>query len=455
MSLDAVDTVFARMGSDGSEAWYLGDHLGSERGLMDNTGTLRDSINYDAFGNATESNPSYGDRFKWTGQEFDSSTKLQLNGMRYYDPATGRWTSQDPLGFGGGDANLYRAFANSPTNMTDPSGLDFISGTSLNSTPPSSTDDATDSTIPIDELVDPHRSTAPSPRPGTSGAVTPPSRVMDFESMRREMLADDSRYFRRTINSFNDLTLEEFLEYTRDAIQRDRQIVSIERIESPWAALRRNYPVLYTGLFPVWTTFPESEPHTMIRYADGGTLSLLSRGPSNIGIVGSFLSWCGWISLLRNAGSAAGRSGAGQAAGAMENAEATTSNVIRFGPHMEGPLPAEIANTFRGGSYSQVTLQSETTLYRVSGGTADSMGGFWTRTPPQGPVQAQIDLALNPQWGNTAQNVTTIRVPAGTVIYEGAAATQGGLLGGGSQVYIPKVQPGWVSSTSVGGRMTP
>jgi hypothetical protein len=46
-----------------------------------------------------------------------------LFGERWYDPATGRWTSQDPIGFGGGDANLYRYVANSPTNGTDPSGL--------------------------------------------------------------------------------------------------------------------------------------------------------------------------------------------------------------------------------------------------------------------------------------------------------------------------------------------
>ena len=65
-------------------------------------------------------------------------------------------------------------------------------------------------------------------------------------------------------------------------------------------------------------------------------------------------------------------------------------------------------------------------------------------SPPQGPLQAQMDLALKPQWGNTAQNVVQIRVPAGTTIYEGFAAPQGGLLGGGSQVYIPKVDPAWV-----------
>src|SRR5437016_3358727 len=40
-----------------------------------------------------------------------------------YDPTTGRWTSEDPTGFAGGDANLYRYVGNNPTNATDPSGL--------------------------------------------------------------------------------------------------------------------------------------------------------------------------------------------------------------------------------------------------------------------------------------------------------------------------------------------
>jgi uncharacterized protein RhaS with RHS repeats len=40
-----------------------------------------------------------------------------------YDPATGRWMSQDPLGFDAGDSNLYRYVANRPTEFTDPKGL--------------------------------------------------------------------------------------------------------------------------------------------------------------------------------------------------------------------------------------------------------------------------------------------------------------------------------------------
>lgn len=118
--------------------------------------------------------------------------------------------------------------------------------------------------------------------------------------------------------------------------------------------------------------------------------------------------------------------------------------VVRFGPHVEGRLPERVASTFRGGSYSQITLGADTTLYRVYGGSAVEVGSFWSRTAPSGPLQSTIDLALNPSWGNTAQNVATIKVPAGTTIYDGFAAPQGGLVGGGSQVYIPKVNAEWL-----------
>ena len=40
-----------------------------------------------------------------------------------YDPRVGRWTSEDPIAFAGGDPNLYPYVGNGPTNATDPSGL--------------------------------------------------------------------------------------------------------------------------------------------------------------------------------------------------------------------------------------------------------------------------------------------------------------------------------------------
>lgn len=42
---------------------------------------------------------------------------------RTLNTAQGRWMTQDPIGFDGGDYNLYRYVANRPTVLTDPSGL--------------------------------------------------------------------------------------------------------------------------------------------------------------------------------------------------------------------------------------------------------------------------------------------------------------------------------------------
>src|ERR1700730_6884450 len=42
---------------------------------------------------------------------------------RYYNPALGRFISEDPIGFAGGQANLYAYVGNDPVDFTDPFGL--------------------------------------------------------------------------------------------------------------------------------------------------------------------------------------------------------------------------------------------------------------------------------------------------------------------------------------------
>ncbi len=125
------------------------------------------------------------------------------------------------------------------------------------------------------------------------------------------------------------------------------------------------------------------------------------------------------------------------------------ANGVRYGA-LSGPGPlGDVASTFRSGSYTQEVLQSDTTLYRVYGGNAGPIGYYLTDVAPAGPLQSIEDSALNPAWGNTAQNVSTFQVPAGTTIYRGFAAPQplsggGSLIGGGSQIYIPKINPSWL-----------
>ena len=119
-----MEAPVARISSSGTAAWYLTDSLGSVRVLTDNTGAVIDEINYDAYGNIlNQTNPRPATA---TSGQGSSSTRhrLAIQPARYYDPTIGRWTTADPLGFAGGDTNLYRYVYNEPTRFTDPSGLD-------------------------------------------------------------------------------------------------------------------------------------------------------------------------------------------------------------------------------------------------------------------------------------------------------------------------------------------
>jgi RHS repeat-associated protein len=119
-----VDQLVARETPTGTVGWYLTDRLGSVRDIVNDSGQVLDHIDYDAFGNITvETNPALGGRYKFTSRDYDAVTGLYFNFARYYDPQTGSWTSEDPMGFAAGDVNLYRYVSNDATNMSDPSGL--------------------------------------------------------------------------------------------------------------------------------------------------------------------------------------------------------------------------------------------------------------------------------------------------------------------------------------------
>ena len=126
---------------------------------------------------------------------------------------------------------------------------------------------------------------------------------------------------------------------------------------------------------------------------------------------------------------------------------------VKYSPVNPGPLSEDVANSFNGATYTERILTEDTIMYRVSGGNAKKVGSYISMTPQGGGLQSQLDLALNPAWGNTTENVTKVVVPKGTTIYEGVAMPQniydslgnvtGTLLGGGNQVYIPRVEARW------------
>jgi RHS repeat-associated protein len=100
------------------------DQLGSVRLVVDAAdGTVAQRLDYDEFGNVLKDTTPGFQPFGYAGGLYDGDTKLTRFGARDYDAETGRWVQKDPIGFEGGDANVYAYVSNDPINWIDPSGL--------------------------------------------------------------------------------------------------------------------------------------------------------------------------------------------------------------------------------------------------------------------------------------------------------------------------------------------
>jgi RHS repeat-associated protein len=116
--------------NNGTKYYLHYDQVGSLRAISrvlspDNTFEVVKEITYDTFGNiVSDTNPSFKVPFGFAGGLYDQDTKLTRFGYRDYDAYTGKWTAKDPIGFGGGDSNLYGYVLGDPVGGFDASGLE-------------------------------------------------------------------------------------------------------------------------------------------------------------------------------------------------------------------------------------------------------------------------------------------------------------------------------------------
>ena len=105
---------------------YLNDIQGSTTNLVKADGSLAAAYDYTDFGETTEiTGNNFDNQICYTGGIYDKETELYYLNARYYDPATGRFISQDT--YRGelndpGQWHLYAYCANNPINYVDPSG---------------------------------------------------------------------------------------------------------------------------------------------------------------------------------------------------------------------------------------------------------------------------------------------------------------------------------------------
>jgi RHS repeat-associated protein len=117
-------TVPEYMIKAGTTYRLLTDHLGSVRLVVNtSTGEIVQRLDYDEFGQVLQDTNLGFQPFGFAGGLYDQDTKLTRFGARDYDAFTGRWTTKDPIGFGGGDANLFGYALNDPVNFLDSWGV--------------------------------------------------------------------------------------------------------------------------------------------------------------------------------------------------------------------------------------------------------------------------------------------------------------------------------------------
>ena len=131
-SVFATNVLFVKTkASDGSDmvAYYHHDQLGAPIQATNKSGAVVWAASYNVFGQgqittplASAGSPVIDSNLRLPGQYFDEETGLHYNYFRYYDPTTGRYIQDDPIGLDG-DTNRY-AYANSnPLTGADPYGL--------------------------------------------------------------------------------------------------------------------------------------------------------------------------------------------------------------------------------------------------------------------------------------------------------------------------------------------
>ena len=93
--------------------------------MTDSGGNVVKSYTYKSFGEIYSESGTLVQPFTFTGREYDPESGLYYYRARYYDPRAGTFLTRDPIGFAGGDVNLYRYVQNNSVNWMDPLGLKF------------------------------------------------------------------------------------------------------------------------------------------------------------------------------------------------------------------------------------------------------------------------------------------------------------------------------------------
>ena len=123
------DLVYADKGENTEKTYYVTDMHGNVVQLLDESGNVTKTYEYDSFGNEVKPEKKDENPYRYCGEYYDKETEEVYLRARYYEPSVGRFITRDtytgesdePLSL-----HLYTYCENDGVNMVDPSGHDAI-----------------------------------------------------------------------------------------------------------------------------------------------------------------------------------------------------------------------------------------------------------------------------------------------------------------------------------------
>ena len=119
------DLVYADKGENTEKTYYVTDMHGNVVQLLDESGNVTKTYEYDSFGNEVRPEKKDENPYRYCGEYYDKETEEVYLRARYYEPGVGRFITRDTF-TGENDEplslHLYTYCANDGVNMVDPSG---------------------------------------------------------------------------------------------------------------------------------------------------------------------------------------------------------------------------------------------------------------------------------------------------------------------------------------------
>lgn len=410
-------------GSGTQNYYYLYNAHGDVTSLLDMSGNVAVSYDYDAFGNIKGQTGTADNPIRYAGYQYDEESGLYYLNARYYDSVTARFLTEDTYTGQKNDPlslNLYTYCVNNPIMYTDPSGHRVA------------VQDYSDVVIIVKSKTNSSSNKTIVPTPAAKSNTETGKKVSSKDKKSKDKKISKDKKEDTDKEAANPVP-------TPPIVSARRTNASLNNTNGAMGYLATSGRQLFLGNYTNDVTV-------------AGTVAQIATGFFDLDLPGDIrditYDLTNWEWSWKHAGQTAldtagllpvvGTLKYGDEVGTLiKNTDKADEIIEGASKTVDDFLSSNVPKDFQKNVQSAfvnpkvTTLTDDVVVYRYYGDGASSVSYWVTPNATSNPVK---DLALPSV--NNATNVQKFIVPKGTTILEGGVAPNFGQVGGGYQYYV-------------------